>query len=108
MNQKQFLSNDRNKSRHTDLICTSLNAAGFSTKIAPEGADRVIVLTAIENARIDTEATVIIVGEDIDSLVIFSQLANNMKNIYFREEGKGAKPHEFYIAAALNMEIYKK
>ncbi|XP_043269016.1 uncharacterized protein Nepl16 isoform X1 [Venturia canescens] len=94
-NQKEFLSNEKNKSKIIDLISKTLNTAGFRTKIAPEDADRLIVVTAIENSRMNTETTVIIVGEDIDLLVIFSQLATNMENIYFCKEGKNEK-HQFY------------
>ena len=65
------------------MLCLALNAVRFQTKIAPEDADRLIVMTAINNARADYKTTVVIVGEDIDLLVIFSELAENINNIYF-------------------------
>lgn len=98
VSQKQFLSNEKNKMRVIEKISSSLNAAGFRTKIAEEDADRLIVVTAIENARLDSDTTVIIVGEDIDLLVILSQLAQNSNNIFFVKESKGAKPREYYTA----------
>lgn len=96
VNQKVLLSNEKNKARLINLLCRSLNAAGFRTRIAPEDADRLIVVTAIENASLNSEETVIIVGEDVDLLVIFSQLAQNFKNIYFRKNNNGSKPNQFY------------
>ena len=78
------------------MIFTLLNTAGYRTKIAPEDADRLIVVTAIENARNDSETTVLIIGEDTDLLVIFSKLADNMNNIYFCRQCKISKPNEFY------------
>ena len=96
VNQAQFLSNEKNKHRLINMICTLLNTAGYRTKIAPEDADRLTVVTAIENARNDSEATVLIIGEDTDLLVIFWQLADNMNNIYFCRQCKSSKPNEFY------------
>lgn len=96
VNQKQFLSNERNKTKLIEFICTALKSVGFRTKIADEDADRLIVITAIENARLDFESTVIIVGEDTDLLVIITQLASDLNNIYFRKEGRGSDPHEYF------------
>lgn len=104
VNQKQFLSNEKNKSRLIQMISHSLNEAGFRTKIAPEDADKLIVDTAIENVRADSKTTVIIVGEDVDLLVIFSQLAKDIENIYFRKENKGCNPYEFYNSSSFKSE----
>lgn len=51
--QKQFLSNEKNKSRLIEMICTTLNTSGFRTKIADEDANRLIIVTALDIARID-------------------------------------------------------
>ena len=40
------------------MIFTLLNTAGNRTKIDPEDADGLIVVTSIENARNDSETTV--------------------------------------------------
>ena len=58
MNQAQFLSNEKNKHRLINMIFTLLNTAGNRTKIDPEDADGLIVVTSIENARNDSETTV--------------------------------------------------
>ena len=65
LNQKQFLSNEKNKIRLIQMLCTTLNSSGFRTKIAFEDADFLIVNSAIEHARIENQTTVVIVGEDI-------------------------------------------
>ena len=96
VNQKQFSSSEKNKTRLINMLCLALNAVRFQTKIAPEDADRLIVMTAINNARADYKTTVVIVGEDIDLLVIFSELAENINNIYFCKENKGSTPNQYF------------
>lgn len=99
MKPNQFLSSEKNKSRLIMMISQKLNEAGFRTKIAVEDADALIVNTAIHEARNDREKSIIIVGQDIDLLVIFYQLAyssTNLSNIYFRKDGKAADPPEYF------------
>lgn len=96
MNQKQFLSNEKNKIRLIQMLCTPLNSSGFRTKIAFEDADFLIVNSAIEHARIENQTTVVIVGEDIDLLVILNQHAQDYNNIYFFKAGKGRESNKYY------------
>ncbi|CAH2218497.1 jg2186 [Pararge aegeria aegeria] len=92
--QEKFLSNDRNKNRFILYLREKLEAAGFHTKQAGEDADTVIVETAINVAT--DEKPAIIVAEDIDVLVIFSQRAAEDKKIYFLKPSRGKTAERLY------------
>ena len=53
-------------------------------------------MKANNSARADYKTTVVIVGKDIDLLVIFSELAENINNIYFCKENKGSTPNQYF------------
>lgn len=92
------------------MICNALEKSGFRTKIAPEDADRLIVETAIENARLDCDGTVVIVGEDTDLLVLLCQLTceSHVENIYFCKESKGSAPNEYFSSNSFKYPELKK
>lgn len=79
-------------------MCQSLNNAGFRTKVARQNT---LAHCNRRNRALNRSThtlTVIIVGEDTDLLVIFSQLAHNIDIIYFQREMKGSKPSQYYIS----------
>ena len=59
-----------------------------------------IVQTSIDASAF--EDNVVIVGEDIDLLVILSQLAPTVENIYFLKPGKGKTCEKMYTANSLS------
>ena len=68
---------------------------------AKEDADRLIVTSVIEMAS-DFEK-VVIVGEDVDLLVIFNGLNNpTHSNIYFHKCGRGKKPDILYSTNSIS------
>ena len=75
--QEDFLSDSRNKHRLTHLLHKKLSEAGVSVILCEDGAHRSIVLTAIEkrNSVTDEETPVIIVGKDVDLVVLMIALA---------------------------------
>lgn len=77
MPNEQFLSNDNNKER---LICM------LREKLVQHGYT-LIVNTAIQLA--DNFATVIIIGEDTDLLILLTAKAPKSLNIYVMTPGKG-------------------
>ena len=70
---KDFLSDEKNKNNLIKLLIRRLNEQGYRTKQADEDADWLIIQTALEAARY--ESNVIIVGNDTDLLVLFNHLA---------------------------------
>ena len=92
--QDQFLSNNKNKNELIKELSKVLRFEGFRTKQAKEDADSLIIHTAIEiveqNKVINTATgvaeytnKVVVVGQDIDLLVIMNQLHMTDAEMYF-------------------------
>ncbi|KYN03290.1 hypothetical protein ALC62_05871 [Cyphomyrmex costatus] len=92
--QTKFLSNDNNKKRLISMLSTELNSAGFETVIAEEDADALIIQTAYNLTP--TVKTVIIIGEDIDLLVLLTQLTPVNQPIYLLKKGRGREVDRWY------------
>ena len=88
------------------MLCTELNKSGFRTKTAFEDADLMIVNSAIEHARMESDTTVVLVGQDIDLLVILCQNGYDHSNIYFFKEGKGREPNK--SVSYTHLDVYKR
>ena len=67
---------------------------------AAEEADADIINTSIEIAQ--HNKTVIVVGQDIDLLVLLNQLNSNNYNIYFHKPGSGNVKDLFYTVLTIN------
>lgn len=80
-----FLANPKNKSRLIALLATKFTSAGLEYKQAEEDADTLIVSTALNLA--ESNEAVVVVGEDIDLLVILVGLCQ-VNNVYFLKPGK--------------------
>lgn len=90
--QEKFLSNPKNKQRLIVFICTGLGLQGIETKQAPEDADCLIVRTALEKS--EDYQHVIIVGEDVDLLVLLNGLGASRQNVLLQKSdrsGTGCK-----------------
>ncbi|CAH1113884.1 unnamed protein product [Psylliodes chrysocephalus] len=83
-----------------------LQSQGFSCKQAEEDADADIIKTSIEIAR-DTNKTVIVVGQDIDFLVLLNQLTSNNHDIYFLKPGSGNVKDLFFTSNSFKYESFK-
>lgn len=91
--QANFLSNNSNKKRLISMLSVKLQTAGFQTKIAEEDADLLIVETA---ASLNSVNNISIVGEDVDLIVLLTQLIPSTKKIYFLKKGKGREVDRWY------------
>lgn len=80
LDPSHFCTNDNKKYRLILMLCDKLEAAAFSTKQAFKDSDTLMVKTAIENTN--SEEATIIVGEDIDLLVVLTQIAPSNRNVY--------------------------
>ena len=80
-NQQQFLATTHNKSRCILMLCEKFTAANILVKQADNDADVLIIETAIEQSN--TTNTTIVVGEDVDLLVLLTARTPIDKIIYF-------------------------
>ena len=69
-----------------------MRAAGFQIKQAEEITDLLIVTTAIDTVSESTMT--IIVGEDVDLLVLMTQLTPTDKNVLLLKPGKNKVPEQ--------------
>ncbi|XP_071574804.1 uncharacterized protein [Temnothorax nylanderi] len=100
MSQEKFLSNEKNKARLITMLKKKFQNAGHSVKQHEEDADTLIVSTALEMAS-DYES-VVIVGEDIDLLIILTGIANETQNnVYFMKPGKRKSAKCLYSSTSL-------
>ncbi|GBN02869.1 hypothetical protein AVEN_166135-1 [Araneus ventricosus] len=90
ISQEQFLANERNKVRFSDLLKKFPEKANVTVKQAAENADVLIVETAV--SVISQYDNIFVVGENIDFLVLLTGLAPMKENLYFRKCGKGRTP----------------
>ncbi|KYN12193.1 hypothetical protein ALC57_15644 [Trachymyrmex cornetzi] len=102
ISQEKFLANDRNKKRLIEMLTTKFLNAGFEVEQAEEDADRLIVITAI--SKLSEFDSVIIIGEDIDLLVLLTALASNNQNIYLLKPGKGKIEQQIYSSTSLQVD----
>lgn len=97
--QTNFLSNDANKGRFISILKKKFEDAQFTVIQATEDADTLIVNTAIEMSSSYEYA--IIVGEDVDLLVLLTALGNSHENIYLLKPGKGKTVNRIYSSHSL-------
>ena len=92
--QEQFLLGDKNKAGLITMLRNHLEMHRFSTKQAEEDANRLIVTTAIDLSQ---AKPVSIVREDVDLIVLITQLSATNSNAYFLKPGKGKTIKNFFI-----------
>lgn len=94
VSQQKILANESNKIRLISMLKRIFEQSNFLVKQATEDADTLIICTAIEmSSEYDS---VIVVGEDIDLLVLLTALATSHPNIYFRKPGIGKITEKLY------------
>lgn len=94
-----FLSNLLNKERFILQLSKRLNNEGISSLTANDDADMLIVNTAIEEA--ERNENVVVVGQDIDLLVLLLGLTPLHKNIFMLKEGQGSVNKRLYSTRSL-------
>ncbi|KAJ8666634.1 hypothetical protein QAD02_008296 [Eretmocerus hayati] len=80
--QSTFLSNEKKKTRLIQILAQELQKENMHVLIAEEDADVLLVQTALDLAKSDEMKNVIVVGEDVDLLVIMNQVATAQTNLY--------------------------
>ncbi|KAI4493650.1 hypothetical protein M0804_001826 [Polistes exclamans] len=99
-NQQQFFTNINNKSRFISMLSNKLPAANIAVKQAKNDADVLIIETAIE--KFDATNTTIVVGEDVDLLVLLTARTPMDKIIYFLKPGRAQQRTEIYSSKSLS------
>ena len=84
--------------KKNNLLREELTKNDIKNDQAKKGADFLIITTAIEVAA---KENVKIVGEDIDLLVLLTQLAPHKDNIFYAKAGRGAVSEEIYSINSL-------
>lgn len=104
--QENFLSNEKNKDKIIKTLMKRLQSRGFSCNQVEEDADADIIETAIKVAM-STNKTVIVVGQDIDLLVLLNQLNSCNHDIYFLKPGSGNVKDLFFTSHSFKHESLK-
>ncbi|KAI4481113.1 hypothetical protein M0804_009739 [Polistes exclamans] len=99
-NQQQFFTNINNKSRFISMLSNKLPAANIAVKQAKNDADVLIIETAIE--KFDATNTTIVIGEDVDLLVLLTARTPMDKIIYFLKPGRAQQRTEIYSSKSLS------
>lgn len=85
--QEHVLGNENNKRRLITLLCDAFEKEGVEVVVAEEDADREIVMTALSKRAVADR--VVIVGEDVDLLVLLNGLGAEETNVYLQKNTKG-------------------
>jgi len=89
----------KNKTRFIHLLSSKFEKSNITVNQALDDADTLIVNTAIDLSM--TNDIVVIVGEDIDLLIILTGLAATTNNIFFMKPGKGTVERRIYSSDSL-------
>lgn len=98
--QENVLGNENNKRRLITLLCDAFQKEGVEVAVAEEDADREIVMTALSKAAVSDR--VVIVGEDVDLLVLLNGLGAEKKNVYLQKSSKGETGFCHYSTTSYN------
>ena len=93
VSQNQFLSNVKNKSRFIDGLIKKLRDSGITVHQSKGDADALIISTAL---NVPCEYNVIVVGTDVDLLVLMIQMGRSHHNLYFFKPGHGKVTNKTY------------
>lgn len=94
LTQAKFLSNDRNKDRLINFLMIQLKDAGIAVEQALEDADRLIAMTAID--QLNVHKKVVVVGEDVDLMVLLIALTPVHQEIFLVKPGSGKVGNKLY------------
>ncbi|XP_044579087.1 uncharacterized protein LOC123261518 [Cotesia glomerata] len=97
--QQKFLTNTHNKSRFISMLKEKFTAENILVKQANNDADVLIIETAIEQFNLTN--TTIVVGEDVDLLVLLTARTPTEKTIFFLKPGKAQHQSDIYSSKSL-------
>lgn len=97
--QQNFLANTH-KSRFISMLKERFTIENIFVKQADNDADVLIIETAIE--QFNLKNTTIVVGEDVDLLVLLTAQTPTEKKFYFLKPGKAQHQSEIYSSKSLS------
>lgn len=100
MKQDKFLSNEKNKTKFISMLCEQLKSSNIGIKHAEDDADVLIVKSAIES--FERSKNTIIVGEDVDLLVLLIAKAQSEQEIFFLKPGRGKIESRVYSSKSFD------
>lgn len=98
--QQKFFANNHNKSRFISMLKAKFTAENISVEQANDDADVLIIETAIKKFSVTN--TTVVVGEDVDLLVLLTARTPTEKIIYFFKPGKAQNQSEIYSSNSLS------
>lgn len=102
--RESFLSVDKNKVQLIQMLTERFEGTDFETRVAKEDADLLIVETALEESVKPENDNVIIIGQDVDLLVILHELGFQKNNVYFKKIGDTKNPDKIYSSHCFKYE----
>lgn len=101
MKCKASIYYNANKKHFIEMLIEQLQAANIATKQAKDDADVLIIETAMEVS--EKERTAIIIGEDIDLLVLLiGRTQSHHRQIFLKKIGKGTTSTLIYSSKSLD------
>ena len=91
--QDRYLANGKNKARFIQALTDHMEQTGISVRQAVADADALIVHTAIEQSH---NNNVVVVGTDVDLLILLTELAQPDNSLYLFKAGSGQLPNKVY------------
>ncbi|KYN02063.1 hypothetical protein ALC62_07132 [Cyphomyrmex costatus] len=118
LSQARFLSNEKNKKELIKELSRIFRFEGYTVRQAEEDADSLIIYTAIEIAEknkivktttgvAEYKKTVVVVGQDIDLLVLLNQLNSSDASIYFLSPGAANTNDSIYSSNSFQHKDYR-
>lgn len=96
--QGEFLSHEKNKYQLIQLLKVCFEERNILTFEASGDADHLIVSTAVNLAKNETNLSVIVVGEDTDLIVLSFVLGKSISNLYFKKTARDTEDVIFHTA----------
>lgn len=96
ISQKSFLLHSENKKQFIRLFCDLLKDQNILYEICEEDADRSIICTATAKRNENINNDIVIVGQDIDLLVLFIHFASCFERIYFYKPAIGKSKEKYF------------
>lgn len=84
------MSSDQNKTQLTKHLVEKFRESGYEVQVADGDANRLTIETAMNMSK--TYKNCVIIGEDIDLLVILIALSPSDKEIFFLKPGRNKVP----------------
>jgi len=102
IHQERFLTNRKNKARFIQGLTGHPQLAGTQVKHAVADADTLLVQTAIE---LSTNNIIVVVGTDVDLLILLIQLTKQDSQIYLYKPGAEKCPDKVFSISCIQQHL---